>query len=113
MSLVDIDVSGHRYKKGCKVWPVGTWPLKGAFYADLRKEGRRAGAELDPPGYCHFGAWLDEGYFRQITSEYLVEETYRGRPRTAGALGSVHFDQGMALAGLVLMPLLRRGARGA
>ena len=81
MSLVDIDVSGHRYKKGCKVWPVGTWPLKGAFYADLRKEGRRAGAELDPPGYCHFGAWLDEGYFRQITSEYLVEETYRGRPR--------------------------------
>jgi hypothetical protein len=30
----------------------------------LRKEGLRAGAEADPPGYCHFPAWLDEAYFR-------------------------------------------------
>jgi phage terminase large subunit GpA-like protein len=80
-SLVDIDLAGHRVKKGCRIWPVGTWPLKGAFYADLRKDGLKAGAEVDPPGYCHFGSWLDEGYFRQITAEYLAEESYRGRPR--------------------------------
>ena len=64
-----------------KLWPVGTWPLKGAFYADLRKEGVRSGAETDPPGYCHFGTWLDEGFFRQITAEYLVEEKFKGRAR--------------------------------
>lgn len=80
-SLVDIDLAGHKVKRGCKIWPVGTWPLKGAFYADLRKTGLRAGAEIDPDGYCHFGTWLDENYFRQITAEYLAEETFRGRAR--------------------------------
>jgi phage terminase large subunit GpA-like protein len=80
-SLVDIDLAGHRSKKGVKLWPVGTWPLKGTFYADLRKDGMRAGAEVDPGGYCHFGTWLDENFFRQITAEYLAEETYRGRAR--------------------------------
>ena len=55
-SLVDIDLAGHRVKKGCKLWPIGTFPLKAAFYADLRKEGLRSGAEVDPPGYCHFGS---------------------------------------------------------
>jgi phage terminase large subunit GpA-like protein len=80
-SLADIDFAGHRVRKGCKIWPVGTWPLKGAFYSDLRKEGLRSGAEVDPPGYCHFASWLDEGYFRQLTAEYLAEETYKGRAR--------------------------------
>lgn len=80
-SLVDIDLAGHKIRKGCKIWPVGTWPLKGAFYSDLRKEGLKSGAEVDPPGYCHFPTWLDEGYFRQITAEYLAEETYKGRVR--------------------------------
>jgi hypothetical protein len=59
-SLADIDFEGHRVRKGCKIWPVGTWPLKGAFYSDLRKEGLRSGAEVDPPGYCHFASWLDD-----------------------------------------------------
>ena len=77
-ALVDIDLAGHKVKKGCKLWPVGTWPLKGAFYADLRKPGLKAGAEVDPEGYCHFGGWLDESYFKQITSEYLAEETRKG-----------------------------------
>ena len=80
-SLVDIDMAGGRVRRGAKLWPVGTWPLKGAFYADLRKDGVRAGAEIDPPGYCHFPTWLDEGYFHQITAEYHAEETFRGRVR--------------------------------
>jgi phage terminase large subunit GpA-like protein len=80
-TLVDIDFAGHRVRKGCKLWPVGTWPLKGAFYADLRKDGLRSGAEIDPPGFCHFATWLDEAYFRQLTAEYLAEETYKGRAR--------------------------------
>lgn len=80
-SPVDIDFRGKRIRKGAMVWSVGTWPLKGAFYADLRKEGVAAGQSQDPPGYCHFGGWMDEVYFRQITSEYLATETFRGRAR--------------------------------
>jgi phage terminase large subunit GpA-like protein len=91
-SLVDIDLAGHKVKKGCKIWPIGTWPLKGAFYADLRKDGRRGGAEVDPEGYCHFGTWLDETYFRQLTAEYLAEETYRGRARKVWKLRASERD---------------------
>ncbi|WP_051949245.1 phage terminase large subunit family protein [Methylosinus sp. PW1] len=80
-TLVDIDLAGKKIKQGAKLWPVGTWPLKGAFYADLHKEGLAAGRERDPEGYCHFGAWLDETYFRQITSEYLADEKFKGRTR--------------------------------
>ena len=80
-ALVDIDLAGHRVKRGVKIWPVGTWALIGALYSDLRKDGLRSGAESDPPGYCHFPSWLDEGFFRQITSEYLAEETFKGRAR--------------------------------
>jgi phage terminase large subunit GpA-like protein len=47
----------------------------------LRKDGVKSGAEADPPGYCHFGTWLDETYFRQLTAEYLATETFRGRTR--------------------------------
>ena len=91
-SLVNIDLAGHKVKKGCKIWPVGTWSLKGAFYADLRKDGLRAGAEVDPDGYCHFGTWLDETYFRQLTAEYLAEETYRGRARKVWKLRASERD---------------------
>jgi len=80
-SLVDIDLAGHKIKKGARIWPVGTWPIKGAFYEDLRKEGIASGKERDPEGYCHFGTWLDETYFRQLTSEYLAEEKFKGRLR--------------------------------
>lgn len=77
--LVDIDLAGFKVKKGCKLWPVGTWPLKGAYYADLRKEGVKAGADFDPGGYCHFGTWLDEAYFKQLTAEYLADERIKGK----------------------------------
>ena len=80
-SLVDITLAGKKIKKGAKLWAVGTWPLKGAFYEDLRREGRKAGREKDPPGYCHFGAWLDENFFRQLTAEYLADERFRGQTR--------------------------------
>jgi phage terminase large subunit GpA-like protein len=77
----DIDFNGKRIRHGAMVWPVGTWPLKSAFYANLHKEGLAAGKPHDPAGYCHFGGWLDETYFRQITAEYLGNENFRGRIR--------------------------------
>ena len=77
----DIDFNGKRTRRGIMLWPVGTWSLKGAFYANLRKLGVAAGKDFDPPGYCHFGDWLDEEYFKQITGEFLTTETFRGRSR--------------------------------
>jgi phage terminase large subunit GpA-like protein len=76
---VSITLKGKKIPGGSQLWPVGTWDLKAEFYADLRKEGRKAGAEVDPPGFVHFGEFLDEGYFRQITSEYLADAKVRGR----------------------------------
>lgn len=78
---VDITMSGRRKRRGATLWPVGTWSLKADLYADLRKSGRMAGAETDPPGYCHFGMFHDDKYFLQLTAEYLAEETFRGRKR--------------------------------
>jgi phage terminase large subunit GpA-like protein len=78
-SLVDIDLGGKRLRKGGKLWPVGTWPLKAAFSSDLERVGIVGGAEVDPPGYCHFPKWVDENYFKQITAEILTEEKFKGR----------------------------------
>jgi len=76
---VDINYRGKRTKHGCLLWPIGNWSLKGIFYSRLRKEGRQAGAEIDPPGYCHFGTFLDQGYFQQITAESLDTVKKNGR----------------------------------
>lgn len=80
-TAVDIDFNGKRIRNGVHVWGVGTWPLKGAHYDDLRKDGVRSGQAVDPIGYVHFGGWMDDVYFRQITSEYLASENFRGRIR--------------------------------
>lgn len=77
-SKVAINLRGKK-AGSVSLWPIGTWDLKGEFYADLRKDGRKSGLEVDPPGFCHFGNFLTEGYFRQITAESLVEVRARGR----------------------------------
>lgn len=78
-SLVDIDLAGEKQKQGCKLWKLGTWPLKAGFYSDLHKPGMTAGEPIDPDGYCHFGTWLDENYFKQLTDEHLEDVKVRGR----------------------------------
>lgn len=78
-SRVQVTLSGKKAKASALLWPVGTWDLKAEFYANVRKDGRKAGAELDPPGYAHFGEFLDEAYFRQITAEHLADTKVRGR----------------------------------
>lgn len=75
-TLVDIDMGGRKVKQGVKLWRVGTWPLKGAFYEDLRKQRTDDGT---PEGFHHHGMWMDSGFFRQITAEYLTDEVIRGR----------------------------------
>jgi phage terminase large subunit GpA-like protein len=86
---VDVDYRGRRIKGGAKIRAVGTWPLKSTFYTYLALEPIADNSALVyPPGFCHFGRFLDENYFRQITAEYLEEETYRGRTRKVWKVGS-------------------------
>lgn len=46
---------------------------------DLEKEGIKSGKLADPEGYCHFPDWIDELFFKQLTSEYIDDQLYRGR----------------------------------
>lgn len=78
---VDINFNNQRIRKGTVRHAVGTWPLKGEFFADLSLKGMAAGADRDPDRYVHFAGWQDEVYFTQITGEYLATETYRGRQK--------------------------------
>ncbi|KQV27589.1 terminase [Rhizobium sp. Root1203] len=73
---------GKRKRVGSAMsWPVGTWPLKAEFYGNLHKTGLAAGEIADPPGYCHFGDWLGEEYFQQLTSEYFDQKLIKGKFR--------------------------------
>jgi phage terminase large subunit GpA-like protein len=78
-SLQDIDMDGKKIRQGAKLWPVGTWSLKSTFFTNLHKLGIRSGEAIDPPGYCHFGDWIDEAYFKQITGEHLRDVVKHGR----------------------------------
>lgn len=79
-SLVDIDLDGKKVKQGAKVWGLGTWPLKASLYSYLRQTIPEPPAEPIPPsGYCHFGTWNDEVYFKQLTAEQLEDVKHRGR----------------------------------
>jgi phage terminase large subunit GpA-like protein len=88
---VDVDYRGRKIRGGAKVRLIGTWPLKSKFYTYAALipivEGS---ALLHPPGYCHFGMFLDERYFRQITAEYLEDEVFRGKVRKVWKLRGAH-----------------------
>lgn len=78
-TLVDIDLAGRKIvRQGAKVWGVGTWPLKADFYSKLAI-ARPDLPGMAPDGYCHFGLWLDDVYFRQLTAEHLEDIKVRGR----------------------------------
>ncbi len=62
------------------VWPIGTWSLKSVWYTNLEKNPFREGMPTAIPGACHFGTFLDEAYFLQVTSEYLETKRVNGRP---------------------------------
>lgn len=79
-SKKSVTKGGKRKRYGSALaWPVGTWGLKAELYANLHKSGAAAGSEIDPPGYCHFGAWLDAEFFKQLTAEYFDQAIVRGR----------------------------------
>jgi phage terminase large subunit GpA-like protein len=77
---VDVTIGGRKIKGGASLWPVGGWSLKATFYANLNKDGMKAGELTDPPGYCHYHAECDEAFFKQQTAEFLKTAMFRGRP---------------------------------
>ena len=79
--LVDIDLGGKKIREGCKVWGLGTWPLKSTHMTELHldRKPNEAGVLVAPDGYYHHGDWLDEVYFRQITAENLQDIRFKGR----------------------------------
>lgn len=72
MRVIDFDWRGKRMKRGASYWEVGSYNLKAMFHAYARREQTiDDGATTFPPGYCHFGDFLGEAYFRQMCSEYV------------------------------------------
>jgi phage terminase large subunit GpA-like protein len=80
----DQDISyatGRRIKGGVKLRGVGTWQLKETIYNNLSLTPTSNGGKLVyPNGYCHFGAWLDDNYFKQLVAEHTEIKIRGGRP---------------------------------
>ncbi len=79
-SVVDVQASGKKLKRGYRVWSVAGHIAKTELYGWLKlglptDEAREAGA-VEPPGYCHFPQHGEE-YFKQITAEQLVRRRTR------------------------------------
>jgi phage terminase large subunit GpA-like protein len=74
--LVDFDWRGKRIRKGVQQWKAGSYNLKSRFYAYLNREASIGddGVTAAPSGFCHFGSFLPEGYFRQLTAEYVGQD---------------------------------------
>jgi phage terminase large subunit GpA-like protein len=71
--LQDFDWRGKRIRKGVQRWDAGSYNLKLRFYAYLNRGLQVDGTEsVAPAGFCHFGSFLDENYFRQITAEHVA-----------------------------------------
>jgi len=71
----DITFGGRKIRRGVDLWPVGTFSLKSALYASLRKDGIKDGAESYPPGFSHHSLFHDEKYFKELTAEYLKKRS--------------------------------------
>ncbi len=70
---IDFDWHGRRIRNGVMQWKAGSYGIKGRFYAHLRRESALSpeGIVEYPPGYCHFGSFLDENYYRQLCDEFI------------------------------------------
>ncbi|MDQ0314840.1 terminase gpA endonuclease subunit [Amorphus orientalis] len=80
-SKTSIRKTGKRKRFGsAMLWPVGTWGLKSELMANLHKPGLAAGADFDPPGYCHFSQNVNsKEYFMQLTAESFVSGVVKGK----------------------------------
>ncbi|XZG69249.1 phage terminase large subunit family protein [Chitinibacteraceae bacterium HSL-7] len=70
--MAEIDVGGRKVKSGVLLWMVGVHRIKTALYARL--------AVATPGRNCiHFGSWLPDEFYTQLTAEKLVPRRVAGR----------------------------------
>lgn len=70
---VDVDWDGRKLG-GVQLWPVGTWDLKSELYGKLKLtlEGPNA-VGVWPAGAMWFDQSCDQGFFEQLTAEFLTD----------------------------------------
>lgn len=61
-TIVEVDYKGKTYKRGAKLWLVGTDTAKDLLFG-------RLGLQHPGPGYVHFPIDLDDHYYDGLTSE--------------------------------------------
>ena len=70
----DINWRGQRYKRGVKLWPIGTDSAKAEIYGKLRL--------AEPgPGYVHLSKHLPTEVFDQLTAERMVTRYVKGHAK--------------------------------
>jgi phage terminase large subunit GpA-like protein len=72
-SLQEVNHKGKIFKKGVKLWPVGTDVIQGVIYSRLNISQRGA-------GFIHFPIGLDSEFYEQLTAEKLVTRFHKGFP---------------------------------
>lgn len=78
---VDISWKGKRISRGCLLWPIGTWSMKSAHYAALRRTIEGLTADGQPrAGSLLINEEMDLGGCKQLTAESLKTTTRNGRP---------------------------------
>lgn len=74
-SAVDVRSKGKKFKRGIKVWPVGSSVIKAELFGWLQMhpptDEQRAAGKGYPHGYCHYPQYSEE-FFKQLTAEQLV-----------------------------------------
>jgi len=58
----------------CNVWPIGVNTLKTQIMARLKNR------EPGTPGFIHFGDFLDDEFFYQLTAEKMIKRYVKGIP---------------------------------
>lgn len=72
---VDVKQNGKWKKRGVRLLGVGSSHIKRELYGFLRLPVPTESSPIPDTGYCHFGEFLDEWYFKMLTAEVL-ERTY-------------------------------------
>ncbi len=75
----DVSAKGKRKKKGVRLWPIGVSHVKRELYGWYRLPVPSESNPIPDTGFCHFGEFLDDQYFKMITAEELVRSSKTGK----------------------------------
>ena len=75
----ELTQAGRRRRYSDPIWHIGTYSVKQILAARYARTASGKGFDETgaPAGYCWFPDGADEPFFRQLTSEYVAEETVK------------------------------------